>query len=264
MAAMGAGPGGRSPLLDRSRDRRFLAVAVSALVIGILGGAAIAFQVGQGGLGGALGGAMILLGLVGGSVVAGVLWLVVTVRRRASVERALVSLTLAAGLVAAGAYGGYAISAGPAGIPPTPVVLEAAGRMTGTVTGDGLQLVARAEATARCFSVDDDRDLAYLTTDDLGEFGPFTLRAWVHTTVGGADPVRVDLVVDTADLAEGADPLGWTGPARLVESDEGRTRGEVAFENLPREVVKQPSATSSAADWPATLSGTISWACAPW
>jgi hypothetical protein len=92
----------------------------------------------------------------------------------------------------------------------------------------------------------------------------FSIRsAWVHTTVGGDDPVRVDLVVDTADLPEGADPLGWTGPARLVESDESRLRGQVTFERLPREVVKQPSATPSA-DWPATLSGTISWICAPW
>jgi hypothetical protein len=239
-------------------------VAVGALVIGILGGAAIAFQAGQGGLGGALGGAVILLGLVVGTVAVALSWLLVTALSRADMGRAAISVLLASGCVAAGAYGGYAISAGPAGIQPTPVVLEATGRMTGTVTGDNLRLVARAEATARCFSVADGRDLAYATTDDIGEFGPLTLRAWVHATVGGADPVTVDLVVDSADLAEGADPLGWTGPARMVEADEGRMRGEVAFENLPREVVKQPSATSAGADWPATLSGTISWACAPW
>jgi hypothetical protein len=205
---------------------------------------------------------VILLGLVVGTVAVALSWLLVTALSRADMGRAAISVLLASGCVAVGAYAGYAISAGPAGIRPTPVVLEAAGRMTGSVTGDSLQLVARAEATARCFSVADGRDLAYVTTDDIGEFGPFTLGA--YTAVGGTDRAVVDLVVDSADLAEGADPLGWTGPARLVESDEGRTRGEVAFENLPREVVKQPSATSSAADWPATLSGTISWACAPW
>lgn len=259
---MGAGPGGRSVLLDRFRDRRFLAVAAVAIVVGILGGAAIAFQAGQGGLSGALGGGMILLGLVGGAIVLGGLWLFVSERRHADMGQVATSVLLAWGLLAAGGYLGYSISAGPAGIRPTPVVLETAGRMTGSVTGDGLRLVARAEATARCFSVGDGRDLGYVTTDDVGEFGPFTLRAWVHTPVGGADAVRVDLVVDSADLAEGADHLGWTGPARLVESNEDGTRGQVMFENLPREVVKQP--TSSAAGWPATLSGTISWACAPW
>ena len=259
-APMGT-PGGTASTRSRLRDPAFVVVVIGVAAIGAWAGREMAFQRGAGGMGAAFGPPLIVAGLLVGMLVVAAIWSIVARLCGREARRTRGSIAVAIGLLWAGAISGYAISAGPAGIRPEPVILEATGRMSTILTGGSPQFVAH-DAAATCYSHADSRDLGSIESDDVAEFGAATLRPWVHPGVAGADPV-VDLVVESTDLPEGADHVGWTGPAQLVESNDGRTQGRVSFEHLPREAVKQPTATPSS-DWPDTLSGAISWVCDPW
>jgi hypothetical protein len=86
--------------------------------------------------------------------------------------------------------------------------------------------------------------------------------------MGGSGLTTAELWIDGANIPEGVFQPFWTGPARITESGAGAVSGTMTFRALKLEVdaVLKPgqSAPAEVADWPATLSGAISWECGPW
>ena len=161
-------------------------------------------------------------------------------------------------------------SSGPAGssIPtPTPVVLQATGATHNVVISGGtMRFVARDGGRARCQSVADSEAVAGITALELGELGPGTLRATLAVQTSAV--ASVELFIDGGDLVEGSFQPFWTGPIKVTEPHGDGAVGTVTFSGLKLEADagSKPglSPLPGVDEWPASLSGTMSWSCEPW
>jgi hypothetical protein len=135
-------------------------------------------------------------------------------------------------------------------------------------SGEGLAFTATVAGSAACASRPDQLLVGGVTALDLGTLGDGTLRARWEVPAGGAAATTIEAFIDGADLADGAFQPFWSGPARLTAALPDGTSGTLAFGPLTIEPdpARKPGETALAGEieWPAALSGTISWACAPW
>jgi hypothetical protein len=151
---------------------------------------------------------------------------------------------------------------------PAPVVLDATAVTRGAVKGGTLLFVATDGGAGTCQSWPDTRRVESVYSSNLGELGSGTMRATLAIPMSGSGVTTAELWNDGANIPEGTFQPFWTGPARIIESGAGGTSGTMTFRALKLEVdaILKPgqSAPPEVADWPATLSGTISWTCQPW
>jgi hypothetical protein len=151
---------------------------------------------------------------------------------------------------------------------PAPVVLDATAVTQGTVKGGTLAFVAKDGGAGTCQSWPDARRVESVYSSDVGKLGSGTIRARLAIPMSGSGVTTAELWNDGANIPEGAFQPFWTGPARITESGAGGMTGTMTFGALKLDVdaILKPgqSAPAEAADWPATLSGTISWTCGPW
>jgi hypothetical protein len=160
----------------------------------------------------------------------------------------------------------------PAGSPrptatPAPVVLEASGATRGVAIGGAMPFVALDGGRARCQSAPDSQAVAGVTALELGELGSGLLRATLGLAAQTSGAASVELFI-AGGLAEGAFQPFWTGPVKVTASHGGGASGTVTFSRLKLEVAagSKPgmSPLPGIHDWPATLSGALSWSCEPW
>ena len=224
--------------VDRHRILRWV-LPIGAIVVGLVAGWAIAYLLSVGGTGGILGAYGLILGLLLLILVVGVIWETRTRIRHGDVGQARRRSLKAGGLLVAGAIAGAAGGA---------ALLPFSGRESGA---------------AECHSVADSRIVAYVEALELGELGSGTLRSTIFVDTIDAGRLNLQLFVDLADLPEGTLEPIWAGSASVVELNADRTAGRVTFEHAVR-TLQEPGASAPPSDWPAELSGTISWGCDPW
>ena len=146
-------------------------------------------------------------------------------------------------------------------------MLDAAGTITADVTAAGMTFQANADGPASCRSQPDSRAVSDITGLELGELGPGTLRAQIGLPVA-TGPATLQVFIDGGDLAEGSFQPFWWGSGGLTGRAAGGTSGTVSLGDLTLEAdagSKPGSAPLPGVnDWPASLSGTISWSCGTW
>lgn len=161
---------------------------------------------------------------------------------------------------------------GPAGsaIPtptPEPVVLDASGTITADVTAAGMTFQANADGPANCRSQPDSLAVSDVTGLELGELGPGTLRAQIWLPIAPG-PAALEVFIDAGDLGEGSFQPFWSGSGGVTGGTAGRTSGTASLGELKLEADAGSKPGSAplpgVTDWPASISGTISWSCGAW
>ena len=148
-----------------------------------------------------------------------------------------------------------------------PVVLHAPATMTLAMPADVGPFVARGDGAATCDSDPDGRTVAAITGLDLGTVRSGRLRGTVTRSAAGSASATAEFWIDGGSLPDGAYQPFWGGPVQVVDGGADGDVGHVAFVDLKREAdpsMKPGGNPSAADDWPATLSGTVSWMCQPW
>jgi len=186
--------------------------------------------------------------------------------RALSVPLAMVSGTLALGVIGGTVFGTVlqiptrlgrpATYVPSSGMPSFPVVQEAPGAVSLRLAAVPDFAVSSSEPVEGglfghwCYSGLDTAEVARVEAE-LGTIGARSLIGTVTIPAPESPTARVQLML----RGIGGEPwLMWTGQGRL--SDVDGTMGMVAFEDL--------AADSSVAVSPATLSGEMSWNCAAW
>jgi len=150
---------------------------------------------------------------------------------------------------------------------PAPVVLEASGATRGVAIGGTMRFVARDGGRAQCQSVPNSQAVAGVTALELGDLGSGLLRATLGLAAQTSGAASVELFI-ASGLAEGAFQPFWTGPVQVAASHGEGASGTVTFSRLKLEVdaASKPgmSPLPGIHNWPATLSGALSWSCEPW
>jgi hypothetical protein len=269
-----AGIGGPADPNARStaswRRSGFLAMAGIVLVIGVLGGRAIAYGLSQGGF--SILGAGVLIALFGAAVIGlAAIGLVALRIRHGHLSQAVATVLSAAAILATGTIGGGATAAATGGVYRDAVVLRSAGEATLRLDTRGvLPFAARAASSVACDSEPDGRTVVGITALELGELGPGTLRGTVRLPVAPSDMPTAEFFVDLGDLPEGSIPPSWSGRVLVTAMGADRASGRLAFDGLALLIPdKMPDEQSAAAiavgkAWPTTISGEMSWSCQPW
>jgi len=167
----------------------------------------------------------------------------------------------AAGLLAAGAAGGYAaVPLLDVGYHP-PVVLGARGEASITLEGVPT-FEPRTSGRADCWSVADGPEVGEVVALSLGQLNGHLLRADIFLPVQGRAQGSITLFVDAAHL-EGAIVPRWEVMDPEIDSSPGGTTGSMSFAEVA--ILEDPELLAPPdPSWPATLSGQIRWACDPW
>ncbi len=256
-----------APVTTASRVLRPAIVipALALVAIGGFGGYYVAYQTSVGGLGGAIGGGIGIVG-IGLATLLAVLAGAVTGWLGTSAGRRLASAAASAALVLAGAFSG-ATATGALGLGyHEPVVLHSTGTATLTVPGTG-ELDPAPAATADCTSVPDGPAVEGVSVVHAGSIQ----GARVLVSLGLSGPKGNESI--TIDIGGEAMPDGqiapvWGGSATIAQwSDDGRS-GTATFRNLG---ISNPadkglpgeSPLGISGSWPATLTGSLDWECAP-
>jgi len=251
-------------------SRRWLAVVgIGALLVGAVVGYQIAYQRSVGGLGGALG-AGILIGLLGLTVAALVaVGVIALLFRRGDVSPTIAMILVAAPLLAVGGFAGSALAAPLGGTYRLPVVLQATGHTRFELQPGSMPFAARFDGAADCRSAADAPTVAEVDAMELGKLGPGTLRGMLSLSGPDSAIATAQFWIDGGDLPEGSDQPFWEGSVHVDEASADAGDGRMTFRGLALAVsAGKPSGESasptSSADWPATISGTMSWTCLPW
>lgn len=245
---------------SRSAIGRTITVVVEAgaCIFGVFVGREIAHQGSLGGFGGSMNALFLgfLLILSAGAV--GLVGLIALAFRLGHASQAVSTIFVSAGLILLGAVGGGGTAGFTGGIYHEPAVLHTEGETQIELRPNALMFVAQDHGRARCESVPDGRDVAVVTGLELGELGSGTLRATLPLKAETRVGARAEFFIDGGDLAEGVNQPFWGGPVQITELGGGGLSGRLTFENLERVDTHLPDA------WPATISGTVRWACEPW
>lgn len=259
--------GAEQPASRAGRTTIVLIAAVAA-IIGVLVGREIAHAQSVGGFGGIIG-AAILTGCVIAAVIALVfVGLIATKFRHGHVSSAIASILAAAALLTVGTIGGGAAASAFGGLYHEPVILEARGTTTIAMRSGGDAFVARDGGVAWCHSTPDGRAVGSLTALELGELGPGTLRADLDFWGPRPDQARGTFFIDGADIPDGASQPSWNATIVITGTAPDGASGSLTFDARAQAGDgKDPGGSVGApatAAWPATIAGTISWACGSW
>ncbi len=243
------------------------AVASGALVVGIVVGREIAHAQSVGGFGGIIGAAILTASVIGAVIALVMVGLVATKFRHGHVSSAIASILAAATLLIVGTIGGGAAASAFGGLYHEPVILEARGTTTVAMRSGG-PFVARDGGLAACHSTPDGRAVGRLTALDLGELGSGTLRADLDLWGPRPDQAGGSFFIDGADITAGASQPTWTATAVIMTMAVDGASGTLTFEGRADAVdLKDPGGpvgVPPGSAWPATIAGTISWACGSW
>lgn len=237
-----------------------LAVIAMACVVawtGVLVGRSVAIDASYGGFA-ALGALATLALTIGAALVVAAVSLGLAHRRFGRAAAALRPIMIAAGALAGGIVIGQASASGDLYV--RPVTLHASGTARAELSGGALKFVPSASGTADCASTLDGRIVGHISALDLGVLGEAEVWAAVGLERDRSGSTRGAIFVGRED--EIGMPA-WTGAMRIDERNSDGTAGRVSFSNLIRQPDGRP-ASSDPVPWPASLSGTISWACGPW
>jgi hypothetical protein len=135
-----------------------------------------------------------------------------------------------------------------------PVALVAVGAVSLRLDG-APDFVARETSDADCRSVPDSWTVYEVVGVNLGDLRGRSLRARLLLL----DPY-LEIWADGAELPPGAPQPSWEGQIASPEMAADRRQGS-AFFGL--ELVRPPT-PSHLGDWPASLSGTLTWRCGEW
>jgi hypothetical protein len=263
----------RRPDRPRSILRTSLSVAFAAgaCVIGLLVGRSIAYSKSVGGMGGAFEAAFLSFFLIVAVVTLALIALIALKIRHGQVNQPIATILAAAGLLATGALGGHTTAAAFGGLYRGPVVLETAGTATIDLRSGGLPFAARVASEASCASAPGGRAVASITALQLGELGSGSLRATIQLADEASNGASAEFWIDGGDLPEGSPQLSWNGPVEITEIAADGATGKLTFTNLEG-ISSDPAlrgpesatASSSAGEWPATISGVVGWTCEAW
>ena len=237
---------------------------LAAAGFGVVAGRTHAWNQSVGGLTAALGGGVVLFGVIFGVVIIAVVAVVLAriVTRGPVPGLRVAGLTAAA--VALGFAGGLSTAAATGGTYREPVVLESSGTVRLAVTTPGIEFVPTAGASASCHSLPDGTTIEGLSTLDLGELtvagASGSLRADIRLTTEAAGAGSVSLWIDGGDLPEGSFQPFWDGRSEV--SQPIGARGTITFTSRLASDKVDPSLT--VAPWPESLSGSIEWSCSAW
>ena len=248
---------------------------VAAAIVGLFAGRAFAYMSSEGGLGNIFAMGYLIL-FLGGSVIAlVVVGLAATKFRHGHVTWAIGAVFGSAALLVAGTFVGRATAPATGGTYHEPVVLVAPASVHIRFNPVALAFVAQDGGQAECHSVPDHRTFNDLSALDLGELGQGTLRGGFTIWADGSGSGSLELFIDGGDLPEGSPMVSWVGPATVTSISSAGDSGALSFDGLVRSAGDgkpvpvdsgQELATPApvASEWPATLSGSIGWACQPW
>jgi hypothetical protein len=147
------------------------------------------------------------------------------------------------------------------------IVLDAAGTTEAAITGGDLRFTAKDRGAALCRSLPDSRAVSDVTALELGELGSGTLRAMLGVSAGTGIGTA-EIFIDGGDLPEQSFLPSWTGRVTITSSTANGASGSMTFTALALQAdpAGKPGLPAPAGvdEWPATLSGTVSWSCDPW
>lgn len=239
-------------------------VAIGCGVVGIgLGIAAGDALSSRHGGGFAVMGALLIGYLVGGVVIGLVSIGLVALRfRHGHASGAIKTVFAAAGFLAMGAIGGAATAriAESLYVPPRELMADA--WTAAELDATSIPFVPLERGLAECRSMPDSRVVESITGFDLGELGPGTIRGTVSLDQNDPGTAHIELLVDGADLGEGAFQPFWIGQAEIVERTSDGSIGRILFENLLLQT--NPDLPAPKIAWDAALSGRIDWRCQAW
>jgi hypothetical protein len=240
----------------RALVARWWPVAPGALVGGYL-----TYQLGyassQGGLGAALG-AAVLLPVIGGLVVVGFIAgaALQSSRRGRAAGRALIVATVALGATVIAAT----IAVPTLGLGHRdPVTLQARGSAALSLS-EPIGFEPAPGNPARCSSLPGQRVVGAVFAEGLGELEGASLRGTISPPSSGQEGM-LELFVDGADVPGGSAQPFWHGRASFTGAADG-TSGTATFDRLALQVDSDLPGAGIA--WPAVLAGEITWACDPW
>jgi len=236
----------------------------AAAGFGVVAGRTHAWNQSVGGLTAALGGGVVLFGVVIGVAII----TVVAVVLARGVTHGPVPKLRVAGLtavaVALGFAGGLSTAAATGGTYREPVVLESGGSARLTLTTAGIEFAPSTGTSAACHSIPDGTAIEGLSTLDLGELtvagASGTLRADITLTTETAGVGRMSLWIDGGDLPEGSFQPSWS--ATVPVTQPVGAAGTIAFTGELWSDKVDPSLT--VAPWPESLVGSIEWSCSAW
>jgi hypothetical protein len=137
-----------------------------------------------------------------------------------------------------------------------PVMLEARGTMT--LSLDGLAgYAARSDVAAMCGAMPDGEGVSSVSATAIGTIDGFDVDAFI-----------VGIELEVPSVGVGGVPtvnfkfLGWSGPVDFVERTQGGRDGRVTFVGAALD--NSGAGGPVQGDWPATLSGTLTWSCGDW
>ena len=230
-------------------------IVVYGLSSGFILGWSFITERSAGGLGGAIGAAFAVLALIAELVLLVGVGLVATAIRRGHLTGAIRTLLFAGALVGVGAAGGaaYATAFGE-GSHVAGIASETPGTTTAELNPSSISFVARKGGEASCTSDADAGHVWRVTALDLGQLGTGTLRATLNLPAA-ASGLSAEFWVDGGDLPDGSAQPFWTANARIVELASDDLSGRVD--------VTLAAEFAASADWPSSLSGSMSWICSP-
>lgn len=244
-----------------TRRRQFVLLTGTAIVlaVGLYFGYVLAYTASQGGLSAGLG--ALLLGYAIAAVI-GLIAVFGVVAAAFRVSRRIGPGALAvAGLLTVGVLAGFTL---------TPVLglgyreaatLEARGTASARLQG-GAALSPMEPGYATCRSEPGSDTMTRIDLD-LGRLPTGLLRGSVSISEAGPAEAWVELRVDASDDAEGAFQPEWLGTGEVAGLDERGMSGRVSFQTMFRTTESGTRGDAASDAWPATLSGSLSWACEP-
>ena len=165
--------------------------------------------------------------------------------------------------LALGAFAGVVVARPLGATYSPPVTLSATGPATLTLIG-ATDFEPAAGTTASCVTTQGDESHVTASATNAGSLR--AVRLYVElgydTRAGGSVPMVIELRGESGDNAR------WQGQATVTVSDGGSASGTATFDGLtgtnPDDKGAPGSTPMSIGDWPATLSGSLTWACGRW
>jgi hypothetical protein len=95
------------------------------------------------------------------------------------------------------------------------------------------------------------------------------LRVQFIPGAAGPGTAQTEFFIDGGDLPEGSPMVSWAGTVTATDVNADGSAGQMTFSELRLSSGDGKSALESApaspaTDWPASLSGTLTWTCQAW
>lgn len=243
--------------LSLKRRAMLLMGASIVLAVGLFLGYLLAYTASQGGVSGGLGATLLFIAYAAVIGLLAVLGLVAATFARS--RRFGTGALAAAGILVIGALAGFAVTPELDLGYHEPITLRARGIANAQLDGN-VAFIPREPGRATCRSEPGGDTMSNVELD-LGHLGPGLLHGSVSVSEAGSSEAWVELRADSADDVDGVYQPEWIGTGEVTDLGERGTSGRVAFQDLRPGSETRPRSPAEIEDWPATLSGSLSWVC---